>query len=697
MTAKKRSRFSFFPMALLFAATWSAGAQAAASGDGPRFALVIGNSQYDSLGALKNPVNDATDMAAALTRLGFDVELLTDAELSDMESAVVRLKNRLSTSAAATGLFFYAGHGVQSNGINYLIPVHTNITDEAFLKSKALASQAVLDLMQDAGNRLNLIFLDACRDNPFAWSRGGSRGLSVVSVQPRGSIVVYATSAGSVALDGDGRNGVFTSELLKHIETRGIDLNTMLDLTAQGVLKATLSRQNPAIYKQYFQTTYLAGGEGEAVAAVAVSVPETSPAREVEIPVSTFLDPGAEAQPVTKNGWKQVSGDWSVARGSDEGGIKAASGANFFWSGKSLQGELTQDVDIKTLLDTLGPGATIRLAGSLASYKADADTSRMVLELYDAGGSLLKSADSGAQNYDTWTRVELTSDVPSGATIARVRLLTRRVSGTDNNGYFDDLSLTISGVTKAAPASRPASLTAKALPAAEPPKPVAITTELGYFAADGEIAEGDFQKGAFTYDRYTLAGKKGDGLTITAAGAGSFSPTLVLTSPAGVVARGTAVLKSTLRETGNYTLDVGANGPTRPQTYSLVFKGPGTDYDGSVDWTKDQRRTFEGYYDSVDVDMLQGGWYSVELLSHTSDTKVILEDTKGNPWPTEGGAQSLLVKKGDGNATLSFHNVGDGTMRILIMDVGLGSINNDDWRLRVTMTGMGDSPADGGR
>jgi formylglycine-generating enzyme required for sulfatase activity len=236
------------------------GCGALSAQEGPRYALVIGNSDYGELGQLKNPVNDAADMAAALRRLGFSTELLQNAELPQMEEAVVRFSDKLSRDTHSTGLFYYAGHGVQTQkGENYLIPVHASIPSETFLKTKALLSQAVLDSMQVAGNTLNLVFLDACRNNPFSWARSTTRGLAVVGYQPPGSIIVYATSSGSVAQDGTGRNGVFTGELLKNVETPGIDLDTILNRTAQGVMKATGNQQNPAVYKQYFKTAFLKG------------------------------------------------------------------------------------------------------------------------------------------------------------------------------------------------------------------------------------------------------------------------------------------------------------------------------------------------------------------------------------------------------------------------------------------------------
>jgi len=158
---------------------------------GPRYALVIGNGNYRELGKLKNPKNDATDMAEALRKLNFDVELLIDADLVSMENGVNRLGAKLATSPKSMGFFFYAGHGVQSNGVNYLIPSDAYISDEVYLRTKALAVQSILDSFQGARNELNVIVLDACRDNPFGWARTGTRGLSVVGSQPTGSIIVY--------------------------------------------------------------------------------------------------------------------------------------------------------------------------------------------------------------------------------------------------------------------------------------------------------------------------------------------------------------------------------------------------------------------------------------------------------------------------------------------------------------------------
>jgi formylglycine-generating enzyme len=233
--------------------------------EGPRTALVIGNGNYRELGTLRNPPNDAADMAETLSQLGFSVELLIDADVIAMEDAVVRFGRQLQANRDAVGFFFYAGHGVQHQGDNYLIPSGASIGSEVFLRTRSISAQAVLDTMQAAGNALNVVVLDACRDNPFGWSRSGQRGLSQVSTQPPGSIIAYATGAGEVAGDGDGRNGVFTSELLKTLREPGLDVAEVFRRTGQAVRNATNGKQVPAVYSQFFDTAVLFPGEGYAV------------------------------------------------------------------------------------------------------------------------------------------------------------------------------------------------------------------------------------------------------------------------------------------------------------------------------------------------------------------------------------------------------------------------------------------------
>ena len=252
-----------------------------------KFALVIGNGAYTDLARLNNPVNDANDMETSLRNLGFTVEKVLDGNIDQMESAIIRLKNRLSVSKNSYGFFFYAGHGVQSGGINYLIPVGARIPSENFLRERAVSVQSMLGELNDAGNELNIIVLDACRDNPFSWARSGSRGLTVVSNQPADSIIVYATSAGSTASDGTARNGLFTSQLLKHLNTPGVEVSELFRLTGADVSIASNRQQIPAVYNQFFGRAYLGSLPAAAPTPTAVQPAQTPSTATTPAPAAT--------------------------------------------------------------------------------------------------------------------------------------------------------------------------------------------------------------------------------------------------------------------------------------------------------------------------------------------------------------------------------------------------------------------------
>ena len=218
-------------------------------------------------------------MAAALRRLGYTVTLLTNATQEQMEQAVGDLGAALSGDPKASGLFYYAGHGVQFQGSNYIIPADAQIQAETQLKYRCLSMDFVLDTLSRARNAFSLIILDACRDNPFSGFRSASRGLAVVGTQPPGSVIVYATGAGSVAADGDGRNGVFTEAFLKNLERPGVEINDLLDAVGQEVQERTRGAQSPAVYKQFFGSYYLAGAAGAAKAAPAATTEPVSATR----------------------------------------------------------------------------------------------------------------------------------------------------------------------------------------------------------------------------------------------------------------------------------------------------------------------------------------------------------------------------------------------------------------------------------
>ena len=208
-----------------------------------RIALVIGNSSY-SFSPLKNPVNDAADMATMLKKLGFSVTLKKNASLQDMEEAIEAFGNRLKRGGV--GLFYYAGHGVQVNGTNYLLPIGAKINKAADVRYHAVDANKILDEMATANNGLNIVMLDACRDNPFASSfRNAARGLAIVSSAPSGTFISYSTSPGNVAADGDGRNSPYTESLLKHMATPDLPIEQVFKKVRQELNKKTNSRQTP--------------------------------------------------------------------------------------------------------------------------------------------------------------------------------------------------------------------------------------------------------------------------------------------------------------------------------------------------------------------------------------------------------------------------------------------------------------------
>jgi len=211
-----------------------------------RVALVVGNGAY-AANALKNPPNDATDVAAALKDAGFEVTLLKDADLTAFDTAVSDFAIRLKS--ADTALFYYAGHGVAVDGMNYMIPVSPRIDDAAAVKAKAVAVDTVVGRMETSGVRTVLVFLDSCRDNPFLGaSRSGTRGLAVVATPKSvNSMIAYATSPGDTAADGTGRNGTFSGAFLAQLREPGLELSLLMRNVKAQVATESGNKQNPRV------------------------------------------------------------------------------------------------------------------------------------------------------------------------------------------------------------------------------------------------------------------------------------------------------------------------------------------------------------------------------------------------------------------------------------------------------------------
>ncbi len=217
-----------------------------------RYALVIGNSNYQLMTKLPNPVNDATDIAAELTRYGFNVDLVTNASLGEMTQSVQRFVTNLEQSSRAeAALFYYEGHGVQFNGSNYLVPVNADIQASYELLDKTLGMDSVVRGLEQSQSNFNLIVLDACRDNPFSSTRSGDRGLSVMGTGGKGSMVVFATSPGNVAQDGDGRNSPFTEAFLNAMQIPGVEIRELITSVQRKVQDQTGGKQIPWVNMSY--------------------------------------------------------------------------------------------------------------------------------------------------------------------------------------------------------------------------------------------------------------------------------------------------------------------------------------------------------------------------------------------------------------------------------------------------------------
>jgi len=228
-------------LGLLALMTPPALAQLPAPASEQRLALVIGNSAYKEQ-PLRNPANDARAMTATLGKLGFTVIERIDAGRRVMEEAVLEFGEKLK--AGGVGLFYYAGHGVQARGFNYLVPVDAAITSEASVRVQALDVGLVLDLMTDARNRANIVILDSCRNNPFLGASRGARGLAAIDAG-RGTLIAYSTSPGAVAVDGEDANSPYTAALVKTLEEPGLKVEELFKRVRMRVVDSTQGTQTP--------------------------------------------------------------------------------------------------------------------------------------------------------------------------------------------------------------------------------------------------------------------------------------------------------------------------------------------------------------------------------------------------------------------------------------------------------------------
>lgn len=216
-----------------------------------RVALVVGNGAYEKVPELPNPTRDAADIGRALERLDFKVTQIKNANAQDMRKAIVEFGR--SAEGADLAVVFYAGHGMEVAGENWLIPVSAELRSDSDIESEAISLRSV-SLQVSKARKLGLVILDACRNNPFAAKMKRSIGTRAVArglapTEPSDNVLIaYAARDGTTASDGDGRNSPFTASLLRHIETPGLEISFLFRRVRDDVMAATKREQQPFVY-----------------------------------------------------------------------------------------------------------------------------------------------------------------------------------------------------------------------------------------------------------------------------------------------------------------------------------------------------------------------------------------------------------------------------------------------------------------
>jgi hypothetical protein len=283
----------------------------AAPADGKRVALVIGNGAYRSVPALPNPPSDAGDIAAALRRLGFAVTLITDASFDDMRRGLIALGR--DAAGADMAAVYFAGHGMEISGENWLIPVDAELNKDTDAANEAISLRSVM-LQVSSTTSLGLVVLDACRNNPFAAKMQRSLALRATAtsglgrIEPVGNVLVaYAARDGTTALDGDGRNSPFTTALLHNIETPGVEVTFMFRNVRDDVMETTRNEQQPFVYGSLSRRAIYLAGEPSPAEQSATKQANAAPAvAATPAPVASVIDPA-------------LVGTWEIMVPSDRG------------------------------------------------------------------------------------------------------------------------------------------------------------------------------------------------------------------------------------------------------------------------------------------------------------------------------------------------------------------------------------------
>lgn len=237
---------------------------------GGRFALVVGNSNYENIGQLANPVNDAVLISSTLEKAGFTVVTILNADQRTLKRALLNYTRLLRREDVEASLFFYAGHGLQVDGQNYLLPTSADITSKGEVEDESIDVNSFLRRLDEANSSVNIVILDACRNNPF---EGSVRSLALGGLAPvdapKGTYVGYSTASGKVALDGTGKNSPYTLALSSAILSNpGAQIEDVFKAVRTTVGKATGGRQVPYEYSSITgRFSFLPANGGQAVAA----------------------------------------------------------------------------------------------------------------------------------------------------------------------------------------------------------------------------------------------------------------------------------------------------------------------------------------------------------------------------------------------------------------------------------------------
>jgi uncharacterized caspase-like protein len=376
-----------------------------APAQGRRIALVVGNGRYAS-SPLANPPNDAGLIATTLTGLGFEVRLQKNADQAGMKRAIQDFGDALEKAGPdSIGLFYYAGHGVQLNGRNYLIPVAANINRDADVEIEAVSADWVLEQMRYARNRLNFVILDACRNNPFARSfRSADHGLAKMDA-PAGVLIAYSTAPGDVAADGEGGNSPYSEALARAMRDSDEPAELMFKQARDAVRRATSDRQTPweasSLTGQnfYFATAAHSLASPAPVARASANPPDTdrvptAPPNDVVSPVSNLAgsvnqkrevtDEFANAPPTFMSDalCAHAVGEWRIESDAMTGAVKLNEKA----AGVARQNDKSGTIPVRWTCDAANRGFIVRYEGDVV-HKVTMDASEKLMFGYDQAGT----------------------------------------------------------------------------------------------------------------------------------------------------------------------------------------------------------------------------------------------------------------------------------------------------------------------